>query len=574
MRYVTEEAILRVQETADIVEVVQYYIPLRRSGANYKALCPFHDERVPSFMVSPSKQIYKCFGCQRGGGVFNFVMAMERVEFPEAVQILADRFGIQLNWGGQEEGIAKKELYRVNQWAADYFHHQLLHSRHARDYLQKREINKETIEAFRIGYSLPGDSLYHSARKAGFSEAVLERAGLIQQRYNAKGYRDYFRDRVMLPIFDLRNRVIGFGARALRNEEPKYLNTPETPLFRKGASFYGLSTAIQEIQRLGTAYVVEGYFDVLIPYQYGIKGLIATLGTALTPDHIKVLRRYVKRVVLIYDPDKAGEEATERGLDLLLGEDMEVLIVRPPCGLDPADCVLKEGKQSFLLHLQHPEELFAFILKRVSSRGDTSTISGKTWVIQEILRKVYQVRDPIRRQVLLQRVCTEFNIDQKILATFRPDTPSKYREERQQGQLSVEERLVWELVEIMLFENRFIPEVRKRIPLGTLSDERLKGLMQTIWRVHELTGRVEGAEVMALVKGDEALIPTLSDLLQRGPRDNRFRERLEGCIMALERRRLRRRVSELQTELAKAKRNGDQGEVERILKELQLCVKR
>ena len=349
----SDDILDRIARANDIVQVVSGYFPLKRAGKDYQALCPFHAEKTPSFTVSPSKQIFKCFGCGKGGGVFNFVMAKENVTFPEAVRILAERGGIELEErvGAEKQTGVRRQVRDVLGWAMRLFQAGLKHPKAGapgREYLEGRGIAAETVGAFQIGYAPEGwDNLIRAAERDGVPMEMLEAAGLVVKRDDGGGYYDRFRARLMFPILDPLTRPIAFGGRILGDGQPKYLNSPETVLFHKGEALYGLPQARETIEKERRAVVVEGYFDVVMPWQEGVRCVVATLGTALTVEHIRNLKRHADDVVLVYDSDLAGQRAADRGVELFLAEDVRILVAVVPQGKDPCDFCREKGGQAF-----------------------------------------------------------------------------------------------------------------------------------------------------------------------------------------------------------------------------------
>ncbi|UCD15320.1 MAG: DNA primase, partial [Candidatus Omnitrophota bacterium] len=317
---IPQKFIDEVQTRTDIGEVISSYIPLKRAGRNFKALCPFHGEKTPSFMISPQKQIFHCFGCGQGGTVIQFIMQYEKASFVEAIEILARRLGLEIPYQRGEKQKLKTILYDAVEQAAQVFNKNLL-SRTAApvmSYLNKRGISKEVIEQFRIGYAAGRNALADNLRKKGFSLEVLEKSSLVIARES--GFRDLFADRIMFPVCDSRARVVGFGARLWRQSSsaPKYINSLENPLYSKRQHLFGLNFAKDHILKEDCVIVVEGYLDMIIPFMAGIKNIVASLGTALTSEQIRLIRRYTTNIVLVFDSDKAGQAASLRALDLLL----------------------------------------------------------------------------------------------------------------------------------------------------------------------------------------------------------------------------------------------------------------
>ncbi|MGB9879380.1 MAG: DNA primase, partial [Anaerolineae bacterium] len=312
-----------IKERLDIVDVISSYVPLKKAGRNYKALCPFHSEKTPSFVVFPDTQSWHCFGaCNTGGDIFTFIMRRENMEFGEALRLLAERAGVSLEPHREGEEIAGKLIERlrtINSLAAEYFHYLLLNSpegARARDYLGKRGISEQTREAFQLGYARDEwQALGQYLTSKGYSWSDLLEAGLVLERKEG-GYYDRFRGRLIFPIRDVRGHIVGFGARALDDAQPKYLNSPQTPLFDKSSILYGIDQAKNAIREQGFVVIVEGYMDVLMAHQHGRKNVVASMGTALTEKQVRVIKKLTKKLVLALDADAAGDQATIRGLEV------------------------------------------------------------------------------------------------------------------------------------------------------------------------------------------------------------------------------------------------------------------
>lgn len=426
MPLIADETVVQVKHATEIVAVVQAYFPLKRAGANWKARCPFHEEKTPSFNVNPVKQIFHCFGCHKGGDAIDFVMEYEKVDYPEAIRLLADRNGIPVKYaddGWRGDGPGRKDLYSANEWAAKAFHAALggEHGQAARALLERRGVLPHTAGLFGIGFAPDSwDWLLSRAGRAGIPERTLLAAGLVVEKAQAKGkYYDRFRGRLMFPIQDARGAMVGFGARTMKEkgeeDGPKFVNSPETALFSKGRALYGLHLAKEEWERTGTAYIAEGYLDVVVPYQAGVRGMVATLGTALTPDHLKVLRRFVDKVVLVFDSDEAGKKAAERGLDLLLSENMDLFVAELPAGMDPDDVVMKHGADALRGILAKPREIFDFLVTSLSAKHGTETPAAKARIVEEMLQRIAQVPDQVKREILSQELSKRFGLEARTV---------------------------------------------------------------------------------------------------------------------------------------------------------------
>jgi DNA primase len=349
--FFSEQLISEIIEKNDIVDVISDYMSLKKSGTNYKSLCPFHSEKSPSFSVSSTKQIFNCFGCGVGGNVITFVQKIERLEFIEALKFLADRAGIEVTDIKNEQQLKKldlyKALYRINQETARFFYSNLNKSKAPMQYLKGRGLNDNTLKSFGLGYALnEWNSLMNYLRQKGFSQELMQKAGLIAKSEKSSGYYDKFRNRIMFPIIDLKGNVIAFGGRVLDDSKPKYLNSPETPIFNKGDNIYGLNF-VKKQQNIENIIVVEGYMDAIALHQYGITNAVASLGTAFTENQAKLLKRFSNEIIIAYDADIAGQSATLKGLAVLEKEGCNVGVITIPSGKDPDEFVRKEGVEAF-----------------------------------------------------------------------------------------------------------------------------------------------------------------------------------------------------------------------------------
>ncbi len=371
----------------DIVELVGGRVPLRKAGRDYKACCPFHEERTPSFTVSADKQFYHCFGCGAHGSAIGFLMAYERLGFVEAVTELAHRAGLEMPQDGRPAAPAGPDLRPVLTAAAQYYQDALRQpvAEQARNYLKGRGITGAVAKAYQLGYAPPGWNGLLSALAKDFEPAVLERAGLIIARDGATGFYDRFRDRVMFPISDARGRVIGFGGRVLDQGEPKYMNSPETALFHKGRELYGLPQALAAIDKAGQVVVVEGYMDVLALSQFGVAHVVATLGTATTREHLDRLFRYAPEIVFCFDGDRAGRAAAWRALEqalTVLRDGRQASFLFLPEGEDPDTLVRAEGAAGFQARLQTATELPEFFFESLCARVDISRMDGRARLVE------------------------------------------------------------------------------------------------------------------------------------------------------------------------------------------------
>ncbi|MDD5774154.1 MAG: DNA primase [bacterium] len=417
MPFISEEIIDKIRERNNIADVISEYVSLKRNGANFKALCPFHAEKTPSFVVNTQKQIFHCFGCGVGGNVFSFLMKRENIEFPDAVKILAERAGIEIV--SSEKHDAKKEeekkgLLRLIDEAGEYYHKNLLNSEEAagaRSYLKNRDIDAKTISKYKIGYAslkIKDDFL-----RRGFSQNDMLAAGLLVK--GESGYYPKFRNRVIFPIFDIKNRILGFGGRVLDNSMPKYLNSPDSRIYHKGEILYGLNFAKDSIRNEGSVFIVEGYFDLIRMQISGVENTVATLGTALTADQIRLLSRLCERIYFVYDPDTAGQSAALRGMELVKKEGIDVKVLCLPDGKDPDIFLLSKKKDAFIKLRDLSLDFFDFCFSQSLKKNDIKTISGKTKVIEALADIIYNSPNPIEKDNYIKKIADKLYLKEDLV---------------------------------------------------------------------------------------------------------------------------------------------------------------
>ncbi|MFB0520044.1 MAG: DNA primase [Desulfatiglandales bacterium] len=411
-----------VRKAADIIEIIGQYVQLKKRGQNHIGLCPFHSERSPSFTVNQDKQIYHCFGCGRGGDVFTFWMEYHNLSFSQSLKDLAERYDIDLpRYKGLPEEKKKAELkellFKINGLAADYFHNLLVRSaegKPGRDYFSRRKISQETISRFQLGYAAnKWDGLINYLRSKNISLDMGAKAGLLIPKKDGD-YYDHFRDRIIFPIFDLNHQIIGFGGRVLGDSLPKYINTPETPLYHKGESLYGLDSAFRNIREGGLAIVVEGYMDMLALRQHDISNVVATLGTAFTSNQVRRLKGYTKEVVVLFDPDDAGREAALKSFPLFLNEGISAKVLVLPQGEDPDSFVNRCSLDEFRGLLKGAIPIFDFYLDQTLARMDGG-IDGQIKVLGEVLPIFMEVESGATRFLYVQSFSEKTGINEAIV---------------------------------------------------------------------------------------------------------------------------------------------------------------
>ena len=424
--YIPEEKVSEIKNAADIVDVVSEVVILKKTGNNYVGLCPFHSEKTPSFTVSPEKKIFYCFGCTVGGNVFSFLMKHDGISFPDAAKILARRYGIDIPTRKisqqQKHRMSQREsLLAVNRQAMEFFRQELLEKtsgKRAMEYLKKRGISKEIIASFNLGYIPEGwDNIVKFYSKKKISLSIVEKAGLIVSREKKVGFYDRFRGRIIFPIFDLNTQVIGFGGRVMDDSMPKYLNSPETPIYNKSRSLYGLHLAKIKCRESEKVYIVEGYFDLLALHQHGLLNSVATLGTSLTPDHVKILRGFIGKdgkVILVYDSDDAGIKAAMRSIGIFMRAEVDASVIVLPQGYDPDSYLFEFGYESFLKTDSKAKSLMSFLIDSAVKKHGLS-IEGKIRVISELNEPLASISDNVARSLYIKKLAESINIDESTV---------------------------------------------------------------------------------------------------------------------------------------------------------------
>src|SRR5438105_11004717 len=395
-----------LKRQADIVRIVQDYVSLKKAGTNWRAPCPFHKETKPSFNGNPAKEMFFCFGCHKGGTVFNFIMEMERVTFPEAIKIVAEKSGVPLPKMIDDDRFETRkrdsdQVIELNQWALQWWQDQLQSeaARSVREYLTQRGITEETSQTFKLGFAPDSwDALSTHLRQKGATQEQLEKSGLVVKRDDGGSY-DRFRGRLIFPVLDAQGKPIAFGGRTLDPEgDPKYLNSPETPAYTKGRHLYGLHLTRDEIRRQGFAILVEGYLDLIIPYQFGVRNLVASLGTALTPEQVKLVGRFARKVLVNYDGDRAGVQAAKRVIETLLAEDLEVKVLVLPDNADPDDFIRQYGVTEYQRRRGEAQPHIQFVIDQAVRDRNLHRPADKAAAVEETLPFVRAVRSRIQRR--------------------------------------------------------------------------------------------------------------------------------------------------------------------------------
>ncbi len=556
MPFTDRESLTRqIRDGVDIADLISGYMTLRRAGANFKGLCPFHEEKTPSFNVSPSKQIFKCYGCGAGGDVFSFIQLREKVDFVEARRILADRAGISLEKETATPsgaGPGKSELFRVNDWAMRLFRHHFLGSagETARKYVADRGINEQTSESFHLGLALDSyDALLRAAKNSKVDVKLLDAAGLIKARTGGGNY-DTFRHRLIFPIADAAGRIIGFGGRTLGDDPAKYLNTPSTLLFDKSSNLFGLDRARHGIAQNGRAIVVEGYTDCIMAHQCGFTETIATLGTAMTEAHAGLLRRYTDRVILLFDSDEAGQRAADRALSVSLTGRLDVSLARVPEGKDPCDYLLSAGEEAFasMLKVAVPALEFKWHLVagtyQASATGPARRRAIESF-LQELATWIGQgAIDPIQMGYIVNQLSKILSLPAEELHrqltgwVGKSSASVKARNQVQSGDAEnrhshAEQEAYRQLLEMLLNEPHRYAEVEDILVPSAIRDPALSAVAQ---HMIPLLRSDSAFTLSDLIRHFEspAFGELITDLQTRGEHRGNFAEVIEGARACLE----------------------------------------
>lgn len=585
-----------VKQAVDIVEVVGQVVPLRRAGSRHVGLCPFHHEKTPSFYVDASSQLYHCFGCSAGGDVLSFVMKHRNLPFIDAIQLLADQYHINLPKREHRDPQAaqaaeaarseQEELYRVIELAADFFHRQLQDreiGKVARDYLVKRALPPTLVATERLGYALPRwDGLVKHLHSRGVAPELGVKAGLLSRSpRDPSRFYDRFRNRLMFPIRDERGRVVAFGGRILApetQEEPKYLNSPEHPVYHKGRMLYQFGRAREACRQERQVVLVEGYLDLLAFHAQDFYRVVATLGTALTPHQVRLLSRHMDEVVLAYDGDEAGEKAMLRALPLFLQEDLAVSCIRFPDGMDPDDFLRARGLAAFEGLLRQREDLGAFAIGRTLGSWD-GTMTGKAKVLAE-LQPVYQnTRQPMQKAEYLRLIATRLSLSETAVRdqlqherrTLGRPGPSPRIGARPPApaELSRFHSLEENILRVMIQHPDLIGEVSASGVLGCFQEAVLKALAEALLQA----SYPPAGEFSPRVVYDRLPDPELKDCFTRlllEPYELReARLQMRDWLAAVRNRDHRRRHGDLREALRQAEQKGDQAQMRKLLAEIQ-----
>src|SRR5712671_808479 len=545
----------RVKQQADIVRVVGEYVRLKKTGKDFSGLCPFHQEKTPSFTVSPIKQIFYCFGCGKGGDVYNFVMDMEKCEFPEAVKVVAEKCGIAVPRQKERSPEERKEnqqrsvLVEMHREAQTFLVKQLegtLEGKAARAYLEDRGLDKDMIARFGIGYAPSGGDTLLRQLKPKYNEKLLVESGLVSRDQNAGRLFDRFRRRITFPISNESGKIVAFGARALGDDMPKYLNSPESPIYSKSNVLYHMDRAKEGIRRQDFAILVEGYMDAIAVALAGISNVVASCGTSLAEPQIKLLGRFTKRVIVNYDPDTAGQTATERSLALLLEHDFEVRVLALPGKADPDKFIREQGTEAYIKVLKEAPPYVDYLIAR-ARQMDLTTGEGKLRAVNFLLPYVQKIPNRLLRSECATRIAQQFRLDEPVLRAALSRAAAERRSEvKTQPELlghaakPVERRLIRMLAEAEGFRQELAQHLQNAHLYHGLETEKIFAALV----IAGLSGQpVQPTEVGAMLEERDRRL--LFEILFEEANEPTWEEAM-SCIEALQNRQAEQELADVQ----------------------------
>ena len=560
-----------VREATDVVDLISGYVTLKKKGQNFFGLCPFHPEKTPSFSVNSDKQIFHCFGCGAGGNVFTFLMRSEEINFPESIKSLARRAGIQIEYDEKDEARSQENesLYYLNEFAAKFFQESLLSKKgeHAFNYLKDRGLSSEDIEAFGLGYAPPGwQGLITQAKNTSNDLELLHRAGLTLKKEEG-GYYDRFRDRIMFPILNLSGRAVAFGGRKLseNDDSPKYINSPETSVYEKGKMLYGLFQNRDEIRKQKKSVFVEGYMDLLSLVANDIKNVVASLGTSLTEEQSRLILRYSKHAVLMYDSDSAGIAAALRGADILLETGLDAFVVRLPKGHDPDSYVLENGTEALLKKIENADNLFDYKVQHSLDKPP----ENRREEVRSILESIARIKDAIQRSLIITKVSEQLNVSEKALwSDLAPILQQKQKGERRQSEISKRlndlgktrksgrgEKAVADLIRIMIHDWNLAEYVFANLDLTELKDLDLFPIVNYLKNQQNGGGRPSEKELNRQFN-DVELTAFIVQVFNEDWEELNLKRWATDCISVIHKEKIQKQIEIIREEIRLAQDSG------------------
>ena len=584
-----------LKRQAEIVRVIQDYVQLKKKGANWMACCPFHKEKTPSFSVSPAKEIFYCFGCHKGGSVFNFVMEIERVSFPEAIRIVAEKVGMPLPTMVDDSRFQARrqeadDVIELNSWAMEWWQQQLESSKEARiarEYLVQRELNEETEKVFRLGYAPDSwEALSSYLRQKGATQQQIDRSGLVVKKEEGSGSYDRFRGRLMFPVLDAQGRPIAFGGRTLKGEDAKYVNSPETAAYSKGRNLFGLNLTRDEIRRQGFAILVEGFLDLIVPYQFGVRNVVASLGTALTAEQAKLLGRFARKVVVNYDGDRAGVQAAKKAIEILLAEDLEVKVLVLPDNADPDEFIRRFGVTEYQRRRAQAQPHIQFVIENALRDRSLHRPADKAEAVEEVLPYIKAVNSRIQKREYFDMAMDSLGIDRDNVNTsaWRRELWQAVRDNRPTRSSAVhvvaketkvtaaEQRLLGLLLADANLRHQVLPMLKKE----DYQDLATAPLFEALLALDREGTEVDFEALTRKTEGDEfasRVVPMV--LMNSSLHGSNEHLAPDKCVTQFRLMKVEQRIEELKRELIIAEREGNEERVFQLsAKQIELAGER
>lgn len=527
MSYLNEDVVERIKDHMDIVELIGEYVHLKKSGSNYVGLCPFHNEKTPSFTVSESKEIFHCFGCGEGGDGISFIMKRENLDFPDAIKFLADKYGIPWeNTVTKEENDEKRIMYQINKEAAKFFHNNLMANSKPIEYILARGMSADLARKFGLGYATESwDDLLKYLLEKEYTEEEMFKAGLIGKRKDNTGYFDKFRNRIVFPIIDTRGRVVGFGGRVLDNSHPKYLNSPETVVFNKGFNLYSLNLVAENLNRQKIL-LVEGYMDVISLYSNGVDFAVASLGTALTKYQAKLLKRYGENVYICYDNDKAGIKATLRAIDVLNEQEIDPKVVVLPEGMDPDDFIKENGKAAFHKKINNALTYVDFKVYTLKKNHNIDTSEGKIQFTQEVARIIRKMKSPVEQDVYIDKISSETGVSREAIAREVRSRDVKQKRINYSKKIDpvitdlppAHMKAEMDLIGFMLIDKEYFNRIQGNVSFEDFLDMECRFCFEIIADSYNKSNSIDKEELRKELSEDQQSVNKFNEILDNQPR--------------------------------------------------------
>lgn len=599
MGIVFDEGLIdEIKSQNDIVDVISKYINLKKTGQNYKGLCPFHNEKTPSFIVSDEKQFYHCFGCGESGDVISFMMKLENLDFIDALRLLGEWAGINIDEIStskkeKEEIYRKNKIYEINREAALYYYRNLVKEKNKGiSYLFNRGLCIQTIKKFGLGYASWKGLNDHLLNK-GYDQESIFKAGLVLEQKDKNGYYDRFRNRVMFPIINTTGKVIGFGGRVIENKEPKYLNSPETIVFNKGNNLFSLNLAKNEVRKKKQIIVVEGYMDVIGLYEKGIKNVVASLGTALTKNQANLLKRYANEVIIAYDADIAGQAATLRGLDILKEVGCGVRVVRLSEGKDPDEYVRKKGKEAFIKEVENALSLIDYKIMLSKEGNNLKSTEGKVKFVKSITQILKELKSPVEIDAYIKKIARESGIAEEAISTEIYGNTKKNKEKKEIGNtnkyrskhdrytnkyniqpLKPIQRIGYieaerALLKLIINNNKFFKRVKEKLSFEDFLDQSNSEIAKRIYELYENTDNFDLEVILNQLNIEQ--IKVLHQIKSSIVPEENLDKALNDYIKTIQKHKLVERKIYIEQELKKLEKEENKSK-EQIVRIRELCI--